>query len=75
MKAFSASATTLVPKADITPEHRTGFYGGQPVLVKMPQIGTVALVLTKPKNLYAWEAKDSSGKLHRISTIWIVPTF
>jgi len=64
MKAFSASATTLVPKADVKPEHPTGFYTGQAVLVKMPETGTVALVLTKPKNLYAWEAKDSSGKLH-----------
>jgi len=74
-KALSASATTLVPKADVKPAHLTGFYAGQPVLVKMPQTGTVALVLPKPKNLYAWEAKDSSGKLHQISTRWIVPTF
>ncbi|GAB0208371.1 pol-like protein ENS-3 [Grus japonensis] len=76
MKAFCASATTLVPKADVKPgEYPTGFYAGQPVLVKMPHIGPVAMVLTTPKNLYAWEAKDSSGKLHRISTRWIVPTF
>jgi len=65
MKTFSASATTLMPKVDIKPgEHPTGFYAGQPLLVKIPQIGTVALVLTKPKHLYAWEVKDSSGKLH-----------
>lgn len=71
MKAFCASATILVLKEDVKlRKYPTGFYAGQPVLVKMPQIGTVLMVLTTPKNLYTWEVKDSSRKLHRISTRW-----
>lgn len=76
MKAFCVSANTIAPKVHTKPgEYPTGFYTGQPVLVKMPQIGTVAMVLTTPKNPYAWEAKDCSGKVHRISTRWISPSF
>lgn len=73
MKAFSIPATTVVPKADKrVGEHTTAFYAGQPVLVKMPQYGTVAMVLTIPKNICAWEAKDCSGKLYQINTGWIL---
>lgn len=76
MKAFCASANVISPKVHTKPEeHLTGLHTGQPVLVKMPQIGTVPMVLVTPKNPYAWEAKDCSGKVHRISTRWISPSF
>lgn len=45
-------------------EYPAGFYTGQPVVVNMPQTGMVAMVLRTPKNWYAWEVRDSSGKLH-----------
>lgn len=83
MKAFCASSSTVTPKHYTETEkhhikiekHPVGFSPGQPVLVKMPQIGIVPMILTTPKNPYAWEAKDCSGKIHRISTRWISPSF
>ncbi|PKU33935.1 endogenous retrovirus group k member 18 pol [Limosa lapponica baueri] len=76
MKAFYVSANTIAPKVHTKPgEYPTGFYIRQPGLVKMPQIGTVPMVLTTPKNPYTWEARDYSGKVHRISTWWISPSF
>ena len=76
MKAFCVTATTITPKIHTQPgEYPTGFYAGQRVLVKMPQIGAVPMVLVTPKNPYAWEGKECSGKIHRISTRWISPTF
>ncbi|KAK4819789.1 hypothetical protein QYF61_011389 [Mycteria americana] len=75
VKAFCVLTNTITQRVPPKPgEYSTGFYTGQPVLVKMPQIGIVPMVLTTPKNPYAWEAKDCSGKVHRISTQWISPS-
>lgn len=76
MKAFCVSADIITPKVPNEPRKYLGqFHPGQPVLVKMPQIGTVPMVLATPKNPRAREAKDCSGKIHRISTRWISPSF
>ncbi|KAK4811127.1 hypothetical protein QYF61_019758 [Mycteria americana] len=47
---------------------------GQPVMVNLPSIGTVPMTLTKPRGPLAWEATDSSGAKHRISSRWIFPS-
>lgn len=69
MQALCLSADTITPKVHTKPgENSTGFYTGQCIQVKMPQIGRVPMVLTTHKNPYIWEAKDYSGKVHQINT-------
>lgn len=59
IKAFCVSANATALKVHTKPEEcPMGFYTGQLVLVKMRQTGTVPMILTRPTNSYAWEARD-----------------
>jgi len=44
----TAPLTAMVPNIAEVVKYPTGFYAGQPVLVKMPQIGVVPMVLVTP---------------------------
>ena len=70
-------AAPALPDSKITnvPQYLIALQPGQPVMVNLPQIGTVPMTLTKPRGSLAWEATDSSGAKHRISAQWIFPSF
>ena len=74
--AFCPKAPKIMP-APHGPDHRSNpsHFPGQPVLVELPTVGTVPLVLDTPLNKYTWKAKDACGKINKIHTRWIVPSF
>lgn len=75
VKAFCPTGDLISKKPHEVGKFPTQLHSGQPVMVKLPQIGVVPLILTNQRGLYAWEAKDSSNRIHRISSRWIIPDF
>jgi len=50
-------------------------FPGQPVLVELHTMAAVPLVLDTLVNKYTWKARDACGKVHKIHTKWIIPSF
>lgn len=46
---------------------------GQPVMVKIPSVGTIPVTLIKPRGFLAQDAIDNDGIERKISTRWIYP--
>jgi len=74
--AFCPQASTIMPTShgsghSNNPSH----FPGQPVLVELPTVGAVPLVLDTLGKKYIWKARDACGKVHKIHTKWIIPSF
>jgi len=71
-QAFSAKAELCSPPSNKRKCSLT-LQPGQHVTVNLPQIGNVLVTLIKPLGPLAWEATDSSGAKHKVTTRWIYP--
>jgi len=73
---FCLQAPTIMPSLH-GPGHSNNpsHFPGQPVLLELPTVGAVPLVLDTPGNKYIWKARDACGKVHKIHTKWIIPSF
>lgn len=76
LTAFYPQPPSLIPATSKpTGNQKPARVPGQPVLVELPTAGAVPMVLAAPLNMHTWKAKDASGKEHKISSRWIIPTF
>ena len=65
---------TLSSETNLNNEHTwSSMKAGQPVMAKIPSVGTIPVTLVKPRGFLAWDAIDNDGIKHKISTRWIYP--
>lgn len=72
-RALFLSAPDRPPPSDVK-IYPIALQPRQPLMVDLPQIGTVPVTLTKPHGPLAWEAEDSNGAKHPINIRWIYPS-